>query len=220
VIFKRKKVRVALISFVFALIMVSIFTLPFTKDGSLTYLYEIYTKKVLTQQLHIITANAFNLWALIAGIHEKPHSLMLGPMQYKYWGYLLFSFFLFWEAIAVFRKPDQIQVFKSLMFIAFGAFLFLTNMHERYLYPFFPYFTILTILYSGNLIFYIIISLINLLNLYNFWWVPKIGLVVSMLSFGDRLMPRMLGGASVILFLLLFFRFEVKSKLNLYNKER
>ena len=51
---------------------------------------------------------------------------------------------------------------------------------------------------------YIAISLVALLGMYNFWFVPKIDLIVSFLSFENRLMPRILGFLMFAMFLNLY----------------
>ena len=79
-------------------------------------------------------------------------------------------------------------------------------MHERYLYPLFPYLTALVFMSSVGMVEYWAISLISLLNLYNFWWVPEVRILKEFLSFGDRLMPRILGAVNFILYLLVYIK--------------
>ena len=169
-------------------------TLPFSHGKPLIWLFELYQKKIFVQQLHIITANAFNLWAGLTGVHERPD-------VYRFWGYILFSVSYIPLLISIFKKPTSKNLFWVLALTAFSSFMLLTNMHERYLYPLFPYLTILVSLSLISLYPYILISLVSLLNLYNFWWVPRIDFLVNFLSFGNRLMPRVFGFINFILFL-------------------
>jgi len=178
----------------FSLLVISLLTLPFSYGNPLIWLFELYQKKIFVQQLHIITANAFNLWAGLTGIHERPDI-------YRLWGYILFSVSYIPLLISIFRKPTSRNLFWVLALTAFSSFMLLTNMHERYLYPLFPYLTILVSLNLISLYPYVFISLLSLLNMYNFWWVPRVDFLVSFLSFGDRLMPRVLGLTNFILFL-------------------
>lgn len=183
-----------------SLLVISLLTLPFSQGNPLIWLYDLYAKKVFVQQLHLISANAFNLWAGLTGIHERPD-------VYTFWGYILYTIFYIPLLWSVFKKQDLKTVTWVLALTAFSSFMLLTNMHERYLYPLFPY---LTILVSLNFIFlypYIFISLLHLLNLYNFWWVPQIDFLVNFLSFGNRLMPRILGLVNFGLFTYLYFKF-------------
>lgn len=175
------------------LVIVGILTLPFSGANPFGWLWEIYAKKVFAEQLQLITANAFNIWAFVAGIHAKPQTLLLGPLSYKLWGTLLFGTSLIPALYLVWKKQDLKSVFWSLSAISFSSFMLLTNMHERYLYPFFPVFTIVAALNKRFLTLYWSVSGISLLNLYNFWWYPRINVIIDFLSFGNRVVPRILG---------------------------
>lgn len=189
------------------LVIIGILTLPFSGENPFGWLWDIYAKKVFTEQLQIITANAFNIWAFVAGIHAKPQTLLLGPLSYKAWGSILFGASLAPTLYLVWKKQDLKNVFWSLSAISFSSFMLLTNMHERYLYPFFPVFTIVAVLNKRLLALYWFIAGLNLVNLYNFWWVPKITPLIDLLSFRDRLMPRILGLINFSFYLLFFSRF-------------
>ncbi len=185
-------------------LLIGLVTLPFSGGEPFGWLLNLYQAKVLGQQLQVITANAFNIWSAIAGIHERPQTLPFLGLTYQYWGYILFGISFAPILYSVWRKQDQKVVVWALALTAFASWMFLTNMHERYLYPLFPYLTILAATNSVGLLVYTLVSLISLLNLYNFWWVPEVGIIKSFLSFGDRLMPRVLGLVNFILFLRIY----------------
>jgi Gpi18-like mannosyltransferase len=191
----------------YSLAPIALLTLPFSGGEPFGWLIALYKDKVFTQQLQVITANAFNLWAAVAGIHERPHTLLLGPLTYQTWGLILFAFSYIPALYLVFKKQDIKSVVWALAIASFASFIFLTNMHERYLYPLFPYLTMLTALGSVSLLLYWLVSLISLVNLYNFWWVPRIESLVNVLSFGDRLMPRLLGASATAIFIYLYVSF-------------
>ena len=195
-----------LVSTAYCLAAIILITLPFSGGDSVIWLYDLYVKKVFVQQLHVITANAFNIWSAIAGIHERPDTLPLLGLTYQYWGYILFTISFAPILYSVYKKQDQTTIAWALALTAFSSWMLLTNMHERYLYPLFPYLTVLVTAGGVNLPTYWIISLLSLLNLYNFWWVPKIDWVVNFLSFGNRLMPRILGFVNFLLFMFLYKR--------------
>jgi len=184
-------------------LILGIITIPFTDDNPYIWLYNLYKDKVFTQQLQVITANAFNLWAAIAGIHELPHTLKLGFLSYHAWGSALFITVLTPLLYKLYKKTNAANIFWILVLVSLSSFMLLTNMHERYLYPFFPVFTVIAGFY-GLWSFYWVFSLINLLNLYNFWWTPEIPIVINLMSAGDRLAPRLLGLLSFLLFLYLY----------------
>lgn len=201
----RVKLKNLLIGVSVSLFMAFILTLPFSSGNVFVYLTWIYQKKVLIDQLQIITANAFNLWAFVAGIHEKSHFLQLGPLTYQVWGYLLTAVFSIPIFIKLLKDRSEERVYISSAMFSFCIWMFMTNMHERYLYPFLVYFTLMLALNRKLLVWYLLIFCINLLNLYNFWWFPRVEILVNFLSFGDRIMPRILGLFTSFAFLKLYY---------------
>lgn len=152
-------------------------SLPFVKWMSpVPWLYHLYRDRIFGHQGNMLTANAFNLWALVFGIDftRNDVGLFLG-LAYKTWGQLLFGLtFLPILAILFSKKPEMKLVLWSLVIVSLGSFVFLTNMHERYLYPIFPYLTILIFLFPTLKLFYFLLSLISWLNLYHLWYIPDI----------------------------------------------
>lgn len=196
-----------IISFVVTLLAIGLITLPFAKGEPFSWLFNLFKDKIFAHQLQVITANAFNIWVGVAGIHERPQTLPFLGMTYQYWSYILFSIFYLPTLWLVWKKQNIKSIVWSLAIAAFGSFMLLTNMHERYLYPLFPYLTILTAVKLVSIYPYILISLLSLLNLYNFWWVPQIPFLVDILSWGDRLVPRILGGINFLLYLNIYSKF-------------
>lgn len=203
-----------LLAVVCSLIAIGIITLPFSKGEPFGWLFNLYSQKIFVQQLHVITANAFNLWAAVAGIHERPDSLPFLGLTYQHWGYILFTISFVPIIYSIWKKQDFKTVIWALALSAFSSWMFLTNMHERYLYPLFPYLTILVATSEISTLIYWLISFIGILNLYNFWWVPKLDILVNFLSYGDRLMPRVLGIINFSLFVKLYNKnFSIFNKL-------
>ena len=79
---------------VFSLLAVLFITLPFAPEAPHNWLFRIYKDKVFAQQLHVITANGFNIWSALTGIHEQPDSLIFAIINYRTWGYIIFAGFL------------------------------------------------------------------------------------------------------------------------------
>lgn len=181
-------------------LVIGILTYPFSQGEPFSWLWLLYTKKVFVQQLQAITANAFNVWAVVAGIHIKPHTLLLGPLSYKWWGIITYAISYIPAIYLVYKKQDIKSVVWSLSIVAFSTFMFMTNMHERYLYPLFPVFTILVAFEKRLLGIYVAVSSISLLNLYNFWFTPRVEFLVKLMSGKDRLAPRILGLINLGLF--------------------
>jgi Gpi18-like mannosyltransferase len=194
---------------VLTVVVVGVATLPFSKTEPFGWLYKLYVDKVFGQQLEVITANAFNLWAAIAGIHEKPQTLLLGPLSYQIWGEILFAIFYLPILYFLYKTKQTTSVFWALALSGLASFILLTNMHERYLYPAFPALTILVAQNRKLIWSYFVISAIYVLNLYNFWWYPRIEVFVDILSAMDRLLPRILGFINFVLFLWLYSKSQV-----------
>jgi len=204
---QRLKIYELVRALIVVLIIILIPTLLFSNGNPAVWLFNLYREKVFTNQLQLITANAFNLWTLLTGIDEKPQTLLLGPLSYQNWGLILFAIFstpVLWFSL---KKGEVYTVLWTLTIISFSSFMFLTNMHERYLYPLFPVLTILAVMDVKLLIVYIIVSVINLLNLYNFWWIPMIAPIFHFLSDHNRVATKLLSFVNVAAFSYVCFRF-------------
>ncbi len=199
-------------------VVIAVATLPFSKTEPFEWLYKLYIDKVFGQQLEIITANAFNLWAAVAGIHERPQTTLLGPLTYQLWGEILFGLFYIPILYFVYKAKTVSTVFWGLALSGLASFMLLTNMHERYLYPAFPAFTILVAQNRKLLWSYIIISIIYVLNLYNFWWFPRIEVLVQIMSAGNRVAPRVLGLTNFLIFLWIYSKSNILKTLKLKLK--
>lgn len=171
-----------------------------TGKDPVSWLYWLYTNKVLSQQLQVITANALNIWAAITGINEQPQSLPFLGLTYQYWSYILFIVFTLPIIYSIYKKQSEKTAISSLALIAFSSWSLLTNMHERYLYPLFPYLTIMTALESRLMPIYWLVSGLNLINLYNIWFTPRVELFVNILTLKGKIVPRVLGAFNFILF--------------------
>ncbi len=197
------------------LVIIGILTLPFSglpaqAGEPFSWLFNLYKDKVFGWQLHLITANAFNFWAALTGIHERPDTLMAGLLNFRTWGYILFGITFIPLLVKVYKKFDFQNILWVCFLTLFSIFVLATGMHERYLYPIFPLLTIITALERKWLPLLISISVIYLLNLYNFWWYPRIEWLIEFMSAWDRLLPRILGGVVTTLFLYVYVSF-VKS---------
>lgn len=191
-----------------SLVVIGLLAAPFAYENNVyIWIYDLYAEKILVNQLQIITANAFNFWAIVAGIHEQPHTKELFLFNYQSWGNIVFFTLYVPVVYKLWKNPSAKIGIWALALTAFTSWMFMTNMHERYLYPLFPYLTILVAVNIKLLAPYVLISTINLLNLYNFWWVPEISFIREFLSFGNRLTPRILGGVNTILYIMVYRKF-------------
>ena len=130
---------------------------------------------------NFISVNAFNLyWALWADFQLKlkllfpaNQTLIFGIISRKLLAYGLFSMIYTWLLwlISQHRKPaDIIRIFA---FFCFSYFMFLPEMHERYLFPFFIFSAYLCSFNLKEFKFLLIISILHSINLLWGWGEQK-----------------------------------------------
>jgi len=198
------------VSSVIGFLLIMVLTVPFSyTQNPIAWLYKIYTEKVLSEQLHVITANAFNFWSIFVGVEWISNSLPLLGKTYEFWGYVLFAIVsipLYLKAL--FTKKIDKTLFLSGM-IYFAAWLFLTNMHERYLFPFFVFSLTYIVKNKMSLTLYILASLLSLFNMYYLWFKPEIEILIT---FSELVNKSAIG----ILFVCIFLYFYKNA---LFNKK-
>lgn len=213
--------REVLASAVVPLLVVALLTLPFVDKGNVVeWIYYIYKDKILGQQQHLITANAFNLWALFYNIDFRLDSTPLLGKTVFFWGNVLFGAVLFGLLARLWKRADFEYTMQSAALAVLAAFLLLANMHERYLFAFFPFFVLAGVGRTGFEVVYAALSGIHLLNLYNLWWQPRIEQLVTLMSWKKNLLPRALSVGNLILGYLVFRRFWQGKDLSLKLEKR
>lgn len=194
-------------SFISFFIFLFLIALPFKLDGfnSFEWLWYMYTNRILSRQGSMLNGNAFNLWSLIFSIDisKSEFSQLLG-ISYQLIGRILYLLFLIpiWIKFLT-QKLTLNNLFYALFLSAFGCFIFLTNMHERYLYPIFPLISILIVLQKSfiKIKSLVVLSLIHFLNLYNLWFYPLIPFLKNLLIGFNFIFCRLL---SLILIIICF----------------
>lgn len=200
-------------------IIIYLLAIPFKLDGfsPFQWLWYMYTNRVLTRQGSMLNGNAFNLWSLLFSINlsNSEFTKFLG-LTYQFWGRLLYIIFLIPIWIKFLKNNLTLtSLLMALTISAFGCFIFLTNMHERYLYPIFPLITILlflpkTIITIKQLI---LLSTIHFLNLYKLWYYPSISFLKTFLDWNDSALCRLLSFILMVVCFKYYFKFlksEVK----------
>ena len=109
---------------------------------------------------------AFNFWALVGW--WKMDSTLWNGLSLQTWGFFLFIFSIL--PTLILQKKNSFLVYFSVSLITLAFFLFLTRIHERYLFPFFAFFVVTTLL-KKSVKFLAIYMLITFIHLYNLWYV-------------------------------------------------
>ncbi len=162
-----------------AIILISIWFYP-SLDLPI-WLINLYTKQILPGEIGDLSANAFNFWYLV-----NPGKV-LDSMKYfdvaaHTWGYFFTLIVMAITVLKLKQKKNEKMLFYSLAIVAISSFLFMTRIHERYLYPFFPVATILIGYIPEFIILYIILSITFLINMYNLFWAPGVLIFENLLK--------------------------------------
>ncbi len=213
--------RRMIFSFLSTVAIFLVLSLPFVHHGNVfTWLWYLYTNRVLPRQGNMLSGNAFNLWTLFYGSDlSLKENLLIGGLTAKLWGRLIFLLSSGGVTLMMILKKKKFE-FSAFLWLgiiyAFSAFLFLTNMHERYLYPIFPLLAILIFLFRKYQKFFwlfVVLSFIYLVNLYHLWWYPCWQPLVSLLTFGQHFLPRLFSLANLVLFLVILKKFWYEKRL-------
>lgn len=145
------------------------------------WLYNLYRERILPGEIGYLTANAFNFWWLVNPGDVRDSMVFFG-LTARLIGIILSLFFVF---ILIYKIHKRLSVDNILFGLATSAliiFIFMTRIHPRYLYPFFPLMTI-CLSYINKLKFpFIVLTLAHLANIYYLFWIPDIPLVKSLYS--------------------------------------
>lgn len=138
------------------------------------WLFNLYTNRIFPGEIGYLTANAFNLWWIIDSGKVLDSQTYLN-IPFRIWGFILFgSAYLATIFYLVKSKFTRKSFLFALTLVALTSFMFMTRMHERYLYPFLPLSTVLLGFIPELLLVYITYSFIHLINLYHLFWIPSI----------------------------------------------
>jgi len=169
------------------------------------WLINLYKERILPGEIGYLTANAFNFWWLADSGKTLDSTVYFG-LQARLWGFVTVLTGIILVLIWLKHKINDKRIFASLLTVSFLSFLFLTRIHERYLYPFFPPATILLGFVPYLWIPYAVVSLTHLLNLYHLFWAPS--LKPLELSFMNPALPQILSLVNILTFVYLLRLFR------------
>jgi Gpi18-like mannosyltransferase len=181
-LFDRGKVKEILFGTLFSVFMILLLYFPFHPRGIIPWIISFYSGS-LSGVLGYMVANAFNFWALFFGFDNRPDTSLFLGIPANVFGKIIFGLFtLLPIAIFVKRKINTQTVLLTAAILSFAAFMFLPRMHERYFYPVLVLMLPVAAIDKRIRNIFWFFSTIHLINLYHFWWVPKIPILVNLLS--------------------------------------
>lgn len=170
-------------------------TLPISNQPH-TWLFEFITKNGLGE-IQSITAFAFNFWWMMFNpvirlgspdnlftfsqvrmINSPSSSSLFFGISLMHWSLIIFSILLIPIIRNVIKLKNRIMkngnLFLICSLVVLISFLFLPQMHERYMYPLFPLLSIYIGIKRKLIWILITLSLLNFINLYIVWHPMKI----------------------------------------------
>lgn len=133
----------------------------------LYWLFELYFSSI--KDYPYATANAFNLWFLLGG-QIQPDNLPFLGLSYFTWGNILMVAGVLYAFTCLIKgKASTYAIAYFSYLVQFGAFFFMTKMHERYLLPAIIFITLASVFEKKHLSLLALISFsvfINHLYLY------------------------------------------------------
>lgn len=194
--------------FAAALIAVGVSLWFYPKFDLFIWLINLYRERILPGEIGFLTANAFNFWWLVDP-GRTYDSIKFFGLTARLWGYLL-SLGLIALLFLRLKKPKNEKVFYALALSALITFLFMSRIHERYLYPFFPVATVL-MTYKPKLVIPIsILSLAHLMNLYHLFWVPNVDFWEALYT--NPAFMNIVAATQLIIFAILYGKYFFNSK--------
>lgn len=139
----------------------------------LPWIINLYQARILPGEIDYLTANAFNFWWLIDSGKSFDSSIYFG-LPARIWGFVMAGLGIALIIKWLNRRLEDKTVFCALALIGLLVFLFMTRMHERYLYPFFPVATMLLGFTPNITGIYAVLSVTHILNLYHLFWEPSL----------------------------------------------
>lgn len=198
-------------SLVLGLVVFLISVFPFHPFLDLpVWFYHLYLDRFLPGEIGTLTANAFNLWWLVSPLNVLDNTKFMG-ISARLIGILLSVCLMIPLCFRVARGKLKYSDWFAFALLSAVSFLFMTRIHERYLYPFFPLATISLAFIPGLWIPYVFLSLSQLLNLYHLFWAPGIPSLESL--YNNPAFPNALSLLNIVLFSIIFVYF-------LHGKER
>ncbi len=137
--------------------------LPFFMNDPFFGLPKMINRSANTYE--ILSANAMNLWGIFGTwATDKANFLSL---SFEVWGLLFLSLGLGFAWLSFLIRKDKDSIFLAASLIVLAYFTLPTRVHDRWLFPFFPFFLVWSARNNFRIIsVYLIFSLLHFFNLY------------------------------------------------------
>lgn len=166
IIYTNTKPKIWFLAFWAFLLTILIVYIPFFPKNPLYGIYLVNSNLATTYTC--TTCFAFNFWGIFGNWQNDINTLLYIP--FLYWGVLLYLLTL----LFIILRRDILKISREPFFYLLtaicitGSFIFLTRMHERYIFSAFPFLLISSILLRSKILAYLYLafSLLSFINLY------------------------------------------------------
>lgn len=145
---------------------------------------DLFVLNNFRQEANLITVNAFNFWYFIF-LPFFPNIIFPSNLSIYLIAYFIFATLCLPLFIIMYKKRNKLKTEYFFLFfslISLLVFLFLPRMHERYLYPLFPFLAISVGLDRKLIFLYFVLSFFHLLNLLFVWHPMFTGIFSSVIT--------------------------------------
>lgn len=205
-VLRKGKFKEVSLGVLYCLFLTIVLYFPFHTNDILGWIISFYSRS-LNGVLGYTVANAFNFWALIFGFDNRPDTSLLLGIHANIIGNSLYILSVAITLFLFIKKKDNTNlVLLAAAIISFAAFMFLPRMHERYFYPVLVLLIPVAVYNKPVMKIFWAASTIHLINLFHFWWVPRIGFLVSF--FGNPIIEKLLIVFNIYTFFYLIYVFK------------
>ncbi len=192
------------------LLVFLLFSLPFHFSLNMPiWFFNLYTQRFLPGEIGTVTANAFNFWWMASPSNVLDNVTTFG-ISMRIIGLAITIVLAIPLIKRILKSPVKINQFIIFAVLSFVSFFFMTRIHERYLYPFFPLATVSLAFFPWLWVPYVLLSLSHLLNLYNLFWAPGIPSLESIYT--NPSLPQALSILNGVILLVVFVFLLVSKK--------
>lgn len=197
---QKKSTKDLIVGGVAALVFTFWITSFFTNKMPWDFWMQDLWKRLFLVKSPFTTVSAFNFWYIFHAKDLVPEMTKYLFLSAKVWGEIAFVIV---SIIAFFQvKYKKLEtVFMAMFTSGFGAWLFMTNMYERYLFTGLVSLLFLSIYRKKLFKYFVILSVIYLFNMYNGWWFPyKFVLGKELFLWDSRLITRIFSAINVFIY--------------------
>jgi len=130
--YQKVKWRRSALALLAAIVLVVVLVAPFLVGKPMGMVVGKLLGQKSGENVSFTSLNAFNIWAF-AGFFESQYQKLAG-LTYLTWGLLLGGGAYLWACIVQWRRGGDDSLWISLTVAYLGMFVFMTMMHERYIY--------------------------------------------------------------------------------------